>query len=212
MYHSANQSLANATVVPILLDTDRHDDDNMHYTSAANLTGTVAKTATSATLVGTGTLFTTELSVGQVISVPGTAAELRVVTAIASDTSLTVSAAFTYTASGQTGTRNNGCIVIRTPGVYVIAANVEFAGNTTGQRLFTIRHENNSLGSVDIVRTSQTAVSNLGIETRMIGAHVYRCAQWDFFQVYVWQNSGGALNLMAAPPYSPEFAAVWVGN
>lgn len=69
------------------------------------LTGTVAKTATSATLTGTSTLFLTELSVGMVISVPGTAVERRTISAIASDTSLTVSVALDNTASGQTASR-----------------------------------------------------------------------------------------------------------
>ncbi len=68
------------------------------------LTGTVAKSAASATLTGTSTLFTTELLVGDKITVPGTANETRTVTAIASDTSLTVDSAFTYAATGQTAT------------------------------------------------------------------------------------------------------------
>lgn len=69
------------------------------------LTGTVAKTNGSATLTGTGTAFTTELSVGMVISVPGGATERAIVSAIASDTSLTVTANFANTSSGQTASR-----------------------------------------------------------------------------------------------------------
>lgn len=68
------------------------------------LTGTVAKNGT-ATLTGTSTLFLSELAPGMVIRVPGTANEDRIVLAIASDTSLTVTVAFTNTASGQTGLR-----------------------------------------------------------------------------------------------------------
>ena len=66
------------------------------------LTGTVAKNGTT-TITGTSTLFTTQLSVGQQISVPGGGGtEVRTVSAIASDTSLTVSVAFANTASSQT--------------------------------------------------------------------------------------------------------------
>ena len=59
------------------------------------LTGTADPTA-STTLVGINTFFTTELVVGDKITIN---AEIRTVTAIASDTSLTVNTAFTDTAS-----------------------------------------------------------------------------------------------------------------
>ena len=72
---AAAQSVLNGTLTEIDFDTEVYDTDTMHFTSAANLTGTVAKAAASATLTGTGTAFTTELAVGQIISVPGTAAE-----------------------------------------------------------------------------------------------------------------------------------------
>jgi hypothetical protein len=69
------------------------------------LTGTVAKTAASPTVTGTGTLFLTELSVGETIRVPGTADEDRVISAIASNTSLTVTANFANSASAQVASR-----------------------------------------------------------------------------------------------------------
>jgi hypothetical protein len=71
---------------------------------AVNLTGTVAKAATT-TLTGTTTAFLSEISVGQIVRVPGGAVEDRVVSAIASDTALTVSVAFGQTSSGQTAQR-----------------------------------------------------------------------------------------------------------
>lgn len=69
------------------------------------LTGTVSKSNGSPTVTGSGTAFQSELSVGMVISIPGTAAERGIITAIASDTSLTVAANFANTASGQTASR-----------------------------------------------------------------------------------------------------------
>jgi hypothetical protein len=70
-----------------------------------SLTGTVAKTAASSVVTGTGTAFTTQLAVGQLIRVPGTANEDRIIQRIASDTSLTVGAPFDNSASGQTALR-----------------------------------------------------------------------------------------------------------
>src|SRR6185437_14101347 len=87
---STNQSVASGSAQVITWDVDDIDADNQHFTSAANLTGTLQKTSGSTAIVGTSTLFTTELSVGQVISVPGTAAEVAVVIAIADATHLTV--------------------------------------------------------------------------------------------------------------------------
>lgn len=61
----------------------------------SKLTGTIDPAA-STTLTGVGTAFLSELAVGDVITVSG---ETRTISAIASDTSLTVSAAFTDTAN-----------------------------------------------------------------------------------------------------------------
>jgi hypothetical protein len=70
--------------------------------AATAIDGTVAVTNGSATVTGTGTTFTDPdlgVPVGSVIEVNG---ERRIVTAVASDTSLTVDDNFTATASGQT--------------------------------------------------------------------------------------------------------------
>jgi hypothetical protein len=61
------------------------------YTSGANLTGTVTCTATT-TVTGSGTSFTTELSVGDIITFTGSSSR-GTVEAIASNTSLTLVAA-----------------------------------------------------------------------------------------------------------------------
>ena len=60
------------------------------------LTGSINVTGTNTTVPGSGTAFTTELSVGDEILV---SSETRTVSAIASDTSLTVSVATTNTAN-----------------------------------------------------------------------------------------------------------------
>jgi hypothetical protein len=76
------------------------------FGSAANLTGTVSKTAGSTTITGSGTSFSTALDVGDVIEVPGgTYTERVVVVAIASNTSLTVHRTMSFSASGQTASR-----------------------------------------------------------------------------------------------------------
>jgi hypothetical protein len=98
-----------------------------------NLSGTVAKAATTA-LVGVGTAFLSELVVGGVVRVPGATTEDRIVSAITSDTALTVSVAFTATASGQTAQRVREVQLLKlvdgTPGS-VVPAVVSAAGALT---------------------------------------------------------------------------------
>ena len=89
------------------------------------ITGTVAK-AGSTTLTGTSTLFLTELMVGDLISVPGGGGtEVREVSAIASNTSLTVTATFANTASGQTCTYTSNITLASTTHEYVLPSSVE---------------------------------------------------------------------------------------
>lgn len=70
-------------------------------TLGSNLTGTIATTASSTTLTGTGTSFTTELVVGDVIKLSGISSTF-VVQAIASNTSLTVTSAPSSSTTGNT--------------------------------------------------------------------------------------------------------------
>jgi hypothetical protein len=142
VYHSVAQSIANATFLPVAFDSESYDPDVQHFTSNAALTGTVSKTASSPTVTGSGTSFTTELSVGQVFTIPGTATEYCVVTAISSNTSLTCSANLVNTASAQTGTRDSTAIVIRSPGYYSMAFTLAFASNGTGSRQGLIKLNN----------------------------------------------------------------------
>lgn len=110
-YSAAAQGINNTSAAAIL-ELEDFDTDAYHFLSAANLTGTVAKTATSADIVGTSTSFTTELSVNQVISIPGTATEIGVVKTITDNTHVTLWQTMANTASGQTAARLNSVMAI----------------------------------------------------------------------------------------------------
>jgi len=193
---SGNQSITTATATAITWDTEDNDADQQHYESAASLTGTVAKTATSATLAGTSTAFLTELSVGQVIAVPGTATEKRVVIAIASNTSLTVNSGFVNSASGQTAARVNTAVVFRQPGFYMLETNIYSAALSTGA--VTLQYYLNNLTTA----TSGTAIGqrdpvaiNASAGYDLVVARSFQ--QWDFVEVVWTQNSGGNVNVLA---------------
>lgn len=69
------------------------------------LSGTVQKTSGSAAIVGTGTSFTTELVVGQQISIPGGGGtDTKIVSVITNNTNLTLTTTCANSASGQTVT------------------------------------------------------------------------------------------------------------
>lgn len=74
-----------------------------------NINGTVSKTAGSAILTGIGTNFTTQLQVGQYLTVIG---ETCKIISIASDTSLTVNANYLNTLSGQIAFKANDVMTL----------------------------------------------------------------------------------------------------
>lgn len=187
---SANQSIATATATTILFDTEDSDADNQHFTSVANLTGTVAKTAASQALAGTGTAFTTELSIGQVISVPGTAAEKAVVTNIASNTALTVAKPFVNTASGQTAARINSAFVFRQPGTYSAKFGAYMAAAASGTVIVQIKLNDTTVIGED-GRAGVNAANGHNV------AVIRPFQQWDFVEAVVTQSSGGSVNLTA---------------
>lgn len=187
---AGNLSVANATATTVSWDTEDSDADNQHYTSAANLTGTVSKTAASQTVTGSGTAFLTELSIGQVISIPGTAAEKCVVIAIASNTSLTVSTALANTASGQTATRLSSPIVFRQPGFYTLGLNNYWASAVAGIVTGAIK-----LNDTTVIAQEDQATINSSEAVSISVSRQFQ--QWDFVEAVVTQTSGGALNLTA---------------
>lgn len=110
-------SLANAQSFSLINDT------LLPYVNAslafygANNTGTVSATANQTNVIGVGTLFTTELAVGNVIYVIGENAPKQVAS-ITNNTHLVVNAAFTTTISGNTYVEANATM----PGTVTITA------------------------------------------------------------------------------------------
>lgn len=120
-------------------DSMQFDNDNI-FAGPTTLTGTLGKTATSVTVTGTSTLFTTELAVGDWVVVPGTADELGRVATIASDTSLTVDVAFVNTATGQTAQKIPTSLTCNTDGLYALYGSITWnAPGTTSTAQGRIR-------------------------------------------------------------------------
>lgn len=103
--------------------------------TAPNETGTVATTATT-TLTGTGTFFT-DYSVGDKLTVVGET--VRTIATITSDTVLTVTSAFSNTASGKTFTRQ----IIIDDGVDEYSLNRAFI--SPSDKLYVLTTDNNKI-------------------------------------------------------------------
>lgn len=90
-------------------------------------------------------------------------------------------------------------------GYYLIGGHVEFAASTTNRRGIRIVH---SVAATVIASEEAEAVAS---DHTMSLVTFYALAATEYVTLEVWQNSGGALNVLAAGNYSPEFWAVRVG-
>ena len=223
--HSANQTLTTSVQTYIKHDTLTFSKNASgfyyHFTSDANLTGTVAKTATSTALVGTGTSFTTELSVGQCIIVPGTANEYRIVASITDNTNLVVYGAFANTANGQTAARTSTAIGIAKAGLYIASASAYWNNDTTGNRSIAIFKNNGEFGLDEVTSISGNCagVSYGAIKTNTAPAATNTVVVTppipmdvgDFFQQECYHNAGSDRAVIDYNSGSPHLSVRFVG-
>lgn len=106
----------------------------------------------------------------------------------------------------DTGT-NTDRLTAPAAGWYYIWGNVEYASNATGFRTTSVRL---NAGASIIAATQAAAVS--GSETIMNTSCLQYLAAGDYVRLYVYQSSGGALNIQASGSYSPEFGMVRISS
>lgn len=99
----------------------------------------------------------------------------------------------------------NSRITIRTPGIYLLTAQVAWAGNATGDRwIYFYKNSRDILGG-----SARRPPSSASFECAMqIATQAYLDAD-EYVQVVGRQDSGGALNVNATR-YSPVFSATWL--
>lgn len=189
-YASTGQSVPDMMDSPLEMDSEEYDTEAMHFTSSAALTGTVAKTAASATLTGSGSAFLTELSPNQVIGIPKTLT--GTVSKTAGNATITGSgtAFLTELAVGQRVTIPGGA---RTTYVFVrsIASDTSFtalhapAQTASGQTVTAEEHvaiasvESNT--SATLRNVAQTSVSGATATRRNYAASIPAAGYWDFY-------------------------------
>lgn len=108
------------------------------------------------------------------------------------------------TSNQHDNSTNNSRLTCRYAGVYAITANVQFAGNGTGDRYLFLRLN----GTTKITQVHVTADAT---ENDLVVTTDYALAVNDYVEALVHQSSGGALNVQATGNWSPEFMWKRVG-
>jgi hypothetical protein len=86
---------------------------------------------------------------------------------------------------------NPGRMTIKTAGTYLVGASIGFSANATGVREVSIEKYN----GIGVVATNGTGFANRTNYNTPIGC--YDMDVDDYFQVFVWQNSGGSLTTLS---------------
>ncbi len=186
-----------------------YDTDGYHpVLTDTNLTGTVAKTAGNVTVVGTGTLFLSELSVGDPVTIPGGAVvypDIVIVQSIADNTHFDGYVAPINSASGQTAYLDSS--VFRIPpgldGYYAFQVMQNWRGDTDGVREMNLVFNGFDAGSSggsnnneDESAFTKPPASPAEQAESMAAGPVYM-TEGEYVQNFLWQNSGGALSTAA---------------
>jgi hypothetical protein len=90
-------------------------------------------------------------------------------------------------------------------GVYLSWANVAFAANGTGERSIQIKLN----GTTNVGTANRLPIGGSTADWLSCTA-VYALVPGDYLECFVYQASGGNLNVVASAATSPEFAAVWL--
>lgn len=189
-----------------------YDTDGYHpILTDTNLTGTVAKTASSTTITGTGTAFLSELAVGYPVRVPGGSpnyyGDIVVVASITDNTHFETypQNAPALTASGQTAYKDSSGIVIPAglAGYYAVTHYYAFRSDDSG-----IRESNlvingaeggyNAGGSnTHFYEAVFAPATDSGEMNMSFPAGPIYLVEGDVVQMVLWQNAGGTLQTAA---------------
>ena len=102
---------------------------------------------------------------------------------------------------------NTSRITLTTAGNYLIVGIIEWGANATGSRQVQIRRNGDSATNIGIITQGATP-GGAGFVTTQVISIYYQLVVGDFIELFVYQDSGGALNVLNSATYSPEFMVV----
>lgn len=100
---------------------------------------------------------------------------------------------------------NTGRITFTTAGTYMVTGRAAFASGAGAYRELKL-----SLGAATTLDLDTRGVAGGGNYTTLIVSTLYAFTAGQYVELYAYQDSGGALNVVNVGNYSPEFSAVWV--
>lgn len=116
-----------------------------------------------------------------------------------------------YDSSSMHSTSSNtGRVVAPSAGYYLASAKVKFAYHATGLRAIVVNVNSGGAigGGTIIAYHAQMAISSGSFDTPfMIATPVYLNAN-DYVEMFVYQNSGGNLNLLYSAEHSPYLSMI----
>lgn len=101
---------------------------------------------------------------------------------------------------------NNSRLTCQTAGVYSVVFSAAFAANATGYRYIGIR-----LDGGNILAYQSSLSLGAGQGNLMTVSTVFALAAAQYVEAIVYQNSGGALNVVSNVADSPEFMMIRMG-
>jgi len=108
---------------------------------------------------------------------------------------------------------SNSRITFTTAGTYQVTLNVFWATNGTGNRVLTIEKNgttaiNSGTKVIDPIGFTPIAADSNGVSFTFLATF----SAADYIQAFVYQSSGGSLNLNAGTEASSSFSARWVAS
>lgn len=102
---------------------------------------------------------------------------------------------------------NSSRLTIKTAGLYVVTGNVYWASSAAGNQRLTRLYVNNATE----ICVASSPVSAALPQPAQVVSTIYKFAVNDYVELFVYQDSGGALNVQNVANWSPELSAVWIG-
>jgi hypothetical protein len=99
---------------------------------------------------------------------------------------------------------NNSRLTCRVPGLYRVAAHIEWANAATGRRLCDVL-----LNGATVLARDDKTVSSSGDSSHSVST-AWRMVVGDYVEMRVLQASGGALNVQASGPWSCDLEMAWI--
>ena len=177
------------------------------HASQHNAGGTDPLTVISASILTSGTLPLARLAM------PGAKVFNNAVAAMTNITWTAVpfnSELYDFSTPMHDNVTNNSRVTSQVTGKYIISASISFTASNVAAPIRGIKFRLN--GTTDIARVygpgiqSATEVVDLSLTT------VYNLAAGDYVECMGYQNSNGALNLLASSAYSPYMAVHWIAG